>query len=160
MIQNGAVPDAGSAQHIASRLTEAVLRQMSRNPGLGDMEAAVQQEVRELSPGMGPIGHAVAVARDSQTAAVVILLSLADDDFTLTRGAAKFGLSPRERAVAVRLARGERNKEIAHGLGIATHTARHHVERVLQKLGVQSRHLVARTLTRAVIESGGQPSPR
>jgi DNA-binding CsgD family transcriptional regulator len=51
----------------------------------------------------------------------------------------QFGLTARETEVAVLLAQGHSNVSIAKTLGISTHTARHHTQRVLGKLKVHSR---------------------
>jgi DNA-binding CsgD family transcriptional regulator len=56
---------------------------------------------------------------------------------------ARFGLTQREAAVARLLAEGRSNAEIARELSISSHTARHHTENVLVKLGVRSRAQVA-----------------
>ena len=50
--------------------------------------------------------------------------------------AARLGLTPRQAEVAVLLAGRYSNKEIASALSISVHTARHHVEAVLARLGV------------------------
>lgn len=55
----------------------------------------------------------------------------------------RFGLTAREVQVARLLALGRRNAELAHELGISEFTARRHTERVLRKLGVESRAQVA-----------------
>jgi len=52
-------------------------------------------------------------------------------------------LTPREVEVLDLLAVRRTNAEIAERLSISPHTARHHVERVLRKLGVRSRHRLA-----------------
>ena len=49
------------------------------------------------------------------------------------------GMTPREIEVAMLLTEGCSNRTIAHRLGISPHTARHHTQRVLAKLGVHSR---------------------
>ncbi len=51
----------------------------------------------------------------------------------------QYGLTEREAEVARLLAEGRRNNAIAAALGISPHTARHHTQRVLAKLGVHSR---------------------
>jgi DNA-binding NarL/FixJ family response regulator len=51
----------------------------------------------------------------------------------------EYGMTPREIEVALLLAEGCSNRTIAHRLGISSHTARHHTQRVLVKLGVHSR---------------------
>jgi non-specific serine/threonine protein kinase len=52
-------------------------------------------------------------------------------------------LSPREREVAVLVARGLSNPQIAEDLVISVHTAQRHVENILGKLGFSSRTQVA-----------------
>jgi DNA-binding NarL/FixJ family response regulator len=51
----------------------------------------------------------------------------------------EYGMTPREIEVAMLLAEGCSNRTIAHRLGISSHTARHHTQHVLGKLGVHSR---------------------
>jgi DNA-binding CsgD family transcriptional regulator len=51
----------------------------------------------------------------------------------------RYGLTRRELEVATLLAQGRTNTAIADILHISTHTARHHTQRVLGKLGVHSR---------------------
>jgi DNA-binding CsgD family transcriptional regulator len=53
--------------------------------------------------------------------------------------AGEYRLTPREVEVAGLLAEGCSNSELASRLGISPHTARHHTESVLAKLGVSSR---------------------
>lgn len=57
-----------------------------------------------------------------------------------------YGLTPREIEIARLLASRRAAGEIATALGISTHTARRHTERVFTKLGVHSRREVARLL--------------
>ena len=52
---------------------------------------------------------------------------------------ADYGMTPREVDVAMLLAEGCSNATVARRLGISPHTARHHTQRVLGKLGVHSR---------------------
>ena len=47
--------------------------------------------------------------------------------------------TPREREVLALLARGLSNRDIAHALDISAHTAKFHVNSILQKLGVERR---------------------
>ena len=56
------------------------------------------------------------------------------------------GLTPREAQVARLVAAGLATKAVAFRLGISAHTARHHTERVFEKLGVRSRAGVAALL--------------
>ena len=66
----------------------------------------------------------------------------------------RFALTSREADVALRLAVGQRNSAIATEMRISTHTARHHTENVLSKLGVHTRAQVAR----AIVEGRGAAS--
>ncbi|HEY8164993.1 MAG TPA: helix-turn-helix transcriptional regulator [Gemmatimonadaceae bacterium] len=54
----------------------------------------------------------------------------------------RFGLTLRELEIARRLALGESTKELAQSCGISLHTARHHTEKIFQKLGVRTRSQV------------------
>lgn len=51
----------------------------------------------------------------------------------------QYALTARELDVAVLLAKGHSNSVIAETLQISTHTARHHTQSILAKLGVHSR---------------------
>lgn len=53
--------------------------------------------------------------------------------------AAPAGLSPREREVLQRIAKGDSNKQIARSLGLSTHTVKRHVANILDKLDLRSR---------------------
>jgi DNA-binding CsgD family transcriptional regulator len=57
----------------------------------------------------------------------------------LSHSKGQFGLTAREAEVAKLLAQGRSNVAIAKALGISTHTARHHTQRILAKLRVHSR---------------------
>ena len=50
-----------------------------------------------------------------------------------------YGMTPREAEVASLLVEGLSNGAVARQLGISPHTARHHTQRVLGKLGAHSR---------------------
>lgn len=56
---------------------------------------------------------------------------------------ARFGLTPRQAEVAVLLAGGASNKEVAGALGVSTHTVRSHAEAVFRKLNVHTRKALA-----------------
>jgi DNA-binding CsgD family transcriptional regulator len=58
----------------------------------------------------------------------------------------EYGLTAREVEVARLLAQGLANSAVAQRLGISPHTARHHTQRVLVKLGVHSRAAAAARL--------------
>ena len=64
-----------------------------------------------------------------------------------------WGLTPRETEVALLLARGCPNAEVARTLGVSEHTARRHTERVLRKMGVASRAQVAAMINGSALRS-------
>jgi DNA-binding CsgD family transcriptional regulator len=65
----------------------------------------------------------------------------------------RHGLTKREAEIALLLARGLSNREIADRLSISPHTVRHHAEAVFAKLGVHSRRALMLLLLRD--EAGG-----
>jgi DNA-binding CsgD family transcriptional regulator len=65
----------------------------------------------------------------------------------------RFGLTRRQAEVAVLLARRKTNPEIAGALSISPHTARHHTESVLGKLGIGDRRQVAQVVAEG-LEAG------
>jgi DNA-binding CsgD family transcriptional regulator len=85
-----------------------------------------------LPPGIaGPDPAAVVIAED-QRACVPDVRTLSG----------LYGLTPRQAEVAQLLARGASNNEIADRLGISPHTARHHAQTILEKVGTHSRKAV------------------
>jgi non-specific serine/threonine protein kinase len=68
-------------------------------------------------------------------------------------------LTPREREVASRIARGLSNRQIADELVIALGTTERHVANILNKLDMRSRTQVAAWVTRQE-RQGAQPPPR
>jgi DNA-binding CsgD family transcriptional regulator len=66
---------------------------------------------------------------------------------------AAFRLTRQQARIALGLAAGLSNREIAQQLSISPHTARRHTEQVMLKLSVQSRAQVAALLARTSIQS-------
>jgi DNA-binding NarL/FixJ family response regulator len=66
------------------------------------------------------------------------------------------GLTPREAEVAVEVAEGRSNKEVAERLGIANGTVRIHLHNIFRKLGIQNRV----ELANRVREGNGRMEPR
>jgi DNA-binding CsgD family transcriptional regulator len=62
----------------------------------------------------------------------------------------RFGLTPREAEVALRIASGATRESIAAELQVSPHTVRAHTERVFIKLGVRTRSAVAMALMNAL----------
>jgi len=71
--------------------------------------------------------------------------ALGAEDVTRLRD--RYGLTSREIEVTGLLLRGESNRDIADRLSISEHTARHHTENVLGKLGVRSRAAIPRAVS-------------
>jgi len=84
---------------------------------------------------------------DSQPISLVVLVRTTPEKIPLEALQSRYGLTPREALVALQLAEGRTNDEIAQRLGISLNTVRRHVERVLPKLDVHSRAAVAAKLT-------------
>jgi DNA-binding NarL/FixJ family response regulator len=57
-------------------------------------------------------------------------------------------LSPREHEVAVLVARGWSNKEVARELGLVVGTVKVHMNRIIKKLNVKTRYQVMMTMMR------------
>jgi len=66
----------------------------------------------------------------------------------LVRGTGASGLSPQQREVALLLADGKSNQEIAHALSLKLNTASYHVKQVFVRLKVHHREEVERALLR------------
>lgn len=83
------------------------------------------------------------------TAQALIVSRLASDPIRLTEGASRLELSPQQREVALMIALGLTNAEIAAKLEVSVNTAGYHVKQVFAKLDVHDRGEVARVLRRA-----------
>jgi DNA-binding CsgD family transcriptional regulator len=86
--------------------------------------------------GPGPVG------------VLVLLEPLFREPLTDAELRERLGLTGQEVRVARRIAAGSPNDEVARHLGISPHTARRHTERVLDKLGIDSRAQVAERISR------------
>ena len=81
---------------------------------------------------------------------IVTVLRAGPEPLCASTVAERFGLTRREADVALQLVEGRSNAEIASALDISTHTARHHTESVLVKLGVKSRAQVGAAVRAAM----------
>ena len=103
--------------------------------------AALRRDARDLLKALRSELSALRAFKERLTS-VPMLLAPVRSNGTPSDGAdgwAAHGFTPREIEVARLLAEGRRNTAIASALGISAHTARHHTQRVLAKLGVHSR---------------------
>jgi DNA-binding NarL/FixJ family response regulator len=131
---------------IADQVARAVDASMAASP-----DHSLDRHLTLVAERHAVVRHVVTRSHARGRAVGVVVLLTSTDDAVLAQGAANAGLSPRETAVAIRVSHGERNADIARALGISVNTVRHHVERILAKLGLRSRHQVARRLMRAAI---------
>jgi DNA-binding CsgD family transcriptional regulator len=79
-------------------------------------------------------------------ATALVVSRLASEPVRFTEGAAKLDLSSQQREVALMIALGLTNAEIAEKLGVSVNTAGYHVKQVFMKLNVHERGEVARLL--------------
>ena len=83
----------------------------------------------------------------------VVLVSVEHHGIALPGAAVlreRFGLTARQAQVALRLAQGDSNAELAAALGVSPHTVRHHSERIFEKLQIHSRKALALWLASVV----------
>jgi DNA-binding NarL/FixJ family response regulator len=83
-------------------------------------------------------------------------------DFTSAEPLQNLGLTPREAEVLLWIAQGKSNPDIAVIVGAAEGTVRKHVERVLEKLGVENRNTAAMRAVEILSSPAGRrsrPSP-
>lgn len=114
---------------------------------------AAPQAVHQVSTTWGRFAfrrHAVRSA-DGQQAVALLLSRLAAEPLRLTQGAAALGLSPQQREVAVLMARGHSNAEIAQALGVSVNTAAYHAKQVFARLQVHDRGAIAKALSAAAV---------
>ena len=82
-------------------------------------------------------------------ATALVLSRLATESVRMTEGASRLELSAQQREVALMVALGLTNAEMAEKLGVSVNTAGYHVKQVFMKLGVHERADVARMLRQA-----------
>ncbi len=82
-------------------------------------------------------------------ATALVLSRLATESVRITEGASRLDLSAQQREVALMIALGMTNAEMADKLGVSVNTAGYHVKQVFAKLGVHERADVARMLRQA-----------
>jgi DNA-binding CsgD family transcriptional regulator len=93
-------------------------------------------------------------SREGGEALALIVSRLAAEPVRLTAGAAALSLSPQQREVAVLVAQGHSNQNIADSMGITLNTASYHVKQVFTRLNVHERSAVAQALVKAAEAAG------
>jgi DNA-binding CsgD family transcriptional regulator len=133
---------------VSSALTQLTwrLRSVDAAPGSPAPDDAMGVRMRGRS-GRWYAVHASAAEGDSLACAghrVVVLTPLGGGERASIL-ARLYGLSPREREVVVRIARGDSGKQIAAALGLSAHTVQAHIDNACTKIGARGRReLVAR----------------
>jgi DNA-binding CsgD family transcriptional regulator len=109
--------------------------------------AASRQEIRTSMGRYRLRGCAVGPDTMAESAVLVSMDRLEVDPPSPDALRKRLGLTARESQVACLLVQRLTNDEIAAALGISSHTARHHTESVLLKVGVNSRRALRQVLT-------------
>ncbi len=137
-----------SMRALAAGFAALACRDRSRvAPRVTDLARATFREIQAASGRYGMRATLVTPGLLTSNACVLIALEvparkpLSDEDLR-----ERYMLTVREVEVARLLAEGKQTSEVAEALGVSTHTARHHTEHVLAKLGVGSRAAVASVL--------------
>ena len=93
--------------------------------------------------------HAMA-SQQGDTAVALLVSRLAAEPLRLAQGAAALGLSPQQREVAVLMAQGHSNAQIAEQMGIKLNTAGYHAKQVFARLNVHERSAIGKALNAAI----------
>jgi DNA-binding CsgD family transcriptional regulator len=125
---------------------EEFLRELSCNAGVDSMHRAAI--VRETAWGRFTVRAFRLRDEQGRRSDQIALLIRREEPKTLSlvRGAGNSELSPQQREVALLLARGRTNPEIAVALGLTLNTASYHVKQVYAKLDVNDRDAVSERL--------------
>jgi DNA-binding CsgD family transcriptional regulator len=86
----------------------------------------------------------------SNPVSALLVSRYAPESVRIAEGAAAMGLSPQQREVALLIASGFRNLEIAEHLGVSINTANYHVKTVFSKLKVTERSAVGQILKSSI----------
>jgi DNA-binding CsgD family transcriptional regulator len=135
------------ARIVAAAIADRLRGREPATDGAVDVEAALGEGVATSAGQYNVTACHVEAGSQMPIALVVVVLERVPSRAELGgRLIERYGLTPRESAAATLLARRYSTAEVARTLGISVHTARHHTERVLTKLGVRSRAEAAEKL--------------
>jgi DNA-binding CsgD family transcriptional regulator len=154
--RNPALAELLSADPEGERVMEAVRAAARAVARVAEGEAAADgcAGEREVRTAAGRYGVRATLAEEGMLGAaarvvVSVRAAVAPRAVPDARLRERFGLTEREVQVARFLSRGLPNAEMARQMFVSPHTARHHTERVLRKLGVTARAQVAEALNGA-----------
>ena len=143
LVRLGAVAEVAPSRALAERAAiEDFLREATT---AGEGTAGVRRDiVRNTSWGRFVIrAFRLADARARRADHVALVIRREESRaLSLVRGAGHSDLSPQQREVALLLAQGRTNAEIAHDLGLTLNTASYHVKQVYLRLEVNDRDAV------------------
>lgn len=143
--------DAGEARRTIGEeiryLCVSLHLQIAEEPGFDEAEAAPNAERRVMVDGSELRLRAVdlGIPRQGRSPAILVLLDSQDDPLS-DHKLKQLGLTRAESQVARLVVRGRTNREIALALSVSIHTVRHHVQHILDKVGVRSRTQLMETL--------------
>jgi DNA-binding CsgD family transcriptional regulator len=135
------------ARIVAAAIADRLRGHEPSTDGAIDVQSAVGDALTTPAAPYRVTACHVEADRQTSVAVVVIVLERAPSRAELSgRLIERYSMTPREAAAAALVARRYSTAEVARALGISVHTARHHTERVLTKLGVRSRAEAAEKL--------------
>lgn len=102
--------------------------------GVPQVERRVMLDGREIHLRAMDLG----VPRDGRGPTTLVLIDSPDDPLS-DRRLEQLGLTRAEIRIARLVTQGKTNREVAQSLGVSVHTVRHHVQHILDKVGVRSR---------------------
>src|ERR671928_1653572 len=136
MTQHGRGP-ADVARIVAAAISDQLREHVTPPPGAADVQSALGADLVTEDDHFRVAAFHAERNQAVPLALVVLVLERVPSEAELSgRLIERYGLTPREAAVARLLAHRHSTAEIARALGISVHTARHHTESVLAKLGV------------------------
>jgi DNA-binding CsgD family transcriptional regulator len=135
----------GITTKVVSDLEERLARARLITDALDAQRRTALQELRESLRQLRELGSTMTQLRrtDGHTSPDPIGAGPRENGAGVFGVAERYGLSLRELEVALLISQGFSNREIAETVRVSTHTARHHTQHVLGKLGVRSRSRAA-----------------
>jgi DNA-binding CsgD family transcriptional regulator len=148
-------PERDAIQSQVHKVAQSTVKRLAQGQQISDeLSGQVEGTRREVVTSQATYrlrGNLVGrIGSSDRTAILVSLNRVAFQIPAPDRLRAQYGLTVRELQVASLLMHRMTNLEIARTLRISPHTARHHTENVLAKLGVQSRKVLRRLVTDGV----------
>ena len=148
LVRLGAVARVAPSEALRERgAIEDFLHELASGARAGN-GTEVQEIVRETAWGRFTVrAFALEDERGRRSAQTALLIRREEPrTLSLVRGAGNSELSPQQREVALLLAQGRSNPEIAEALGLSINTASYHVKQVYAKLDVNDRDAVSQRL--------------